>query len=101
MSLIEIWLLSLVGLCCLIISIPDLRPLSYFVDEDHSKLSTLYRLLKLCEIPYQTHFIAISSSCTTTELSIISLSPHCDKNHVIKYCETIYERNGKNIFRSI
>ena len=27
--------------------------------------------------------------------------PHCDKNHVIKYCTTVYERNGKILFWSI
>ena len=42
-----------------------------FVDENHSKLPTLYLLPKLHKIPYKSRFIAISSSCTTTELSII------------------------------
>ena len=42
-----------------------------FVDEDHSKLPTLYWLPKLHKIPYKSSFIANSSSCTTTELSII------------------------------
>ena len=27
--------------------------------------------------------------------------PHCFKNHVIKYWTTVYERNGKRLFRSI
>ena len=27
--------------------------------------------------------------------------PRCNKNHVIKYCTTVYERNGKNLFWSI
>ena len=40
-------------------------------------------------------FIANSSSCTTTELSIILTSCLTTfKNNVIKYCETVYERNG-------
>ena len=39
-----------------------------FVDEDHSKLPTLYLLPKW---PYKSRFIANSSACTTTELSII------------------------------
>ena len=41
-----------------------------FVDEDHSKLPTLYRLPKLHKRLYKSRFIANSSSCTTTELPI-------------------------------
>ena len=73
-----------------------------FVDEDHSKLPTLYWLPKLHKRPYKSRFIANSSACTTTELSILLTS--CltvIKNHVIKYCTTVYERNGKNLFCSI
>ena len=47
-------------------------------------------------------YIANSSSCTTTELSIILTS--CLTaiiNHVIKYCETVFERNDKNLFLSV
>ena len=47
-------------------------------------------------------FIANSSSCTTSELSILLTS--CltlIKNHVIKYCTTDYEKNGENLFWSI
>ena len=41
-------------------------------------------------------FIANSSSCTTTELSIILTSClTAIKNHVIKTYETVLERNGK------
>ena len=43
-----------------------------------------------------------SSACTPTELSILLTS--CltvIKNHVIEYCTTVYERNGKNLFWSI
>ena len=42
-----------------------------FVDEDHSKLPTIYLLPKRYKRPYKSRFIANSSSCTTTELSII------------------------------
>ena len=42
-----------------------------FVDEDHSKLPTLYWLPKLHKRPYKSRFIANSSACTTTELSIL------------------------------
>ena len=59
-----------------------------FVDEDHSKLQSL--------------FIANSSSCTTTDLSILLTSClTAIKDHVIKYCTTAYERNGTKLFWSI
>ena len=73
-----------------------------FVDLDHSKLPTLYWLPKLYIRPYQSRFIANSSACTTTELSILLTSClTAIKNHVIKYCTTVYERNGKKLFWSI
>ena len=69
-----------------------------FVDEDHSKLP----LPKLHKRTYKSRFIANSSACTTTELSIFMTSClTAIKNHVIKYCTTVYERNGKNLFWSI
>ena len=95
-----------------------------FVDEDHSKLPMLYWLPKLHKRPYKFRFIANSSACvlkrvsfgskdctkelkpecacTTTELSILLTSClTAIKNYVIKYCTTVYERNGKNLFWSI
>ena len=73
-----------------------------FVDEDHSKLPTLYWLPKFHKRPYKSRFIANSSACTTTELSILLTSwLTATKNHVIKYCTTVYERNGKKLFWSI
>ena len=49
----------------------------------------------------QHRIIANSSSCTTSELSIILSSFLIPiKNRVIKYCETVFERNGKNLFWS-
>ena len=42
-----------------------------FVDEDHSKLPTLYWLPKLHKRPYKSRFIANSSECTTNEFSIL------------------------------
>ena len=69
-----------------------------FIDEDHSKLPTLYWLLKLHKRPYKSRFIANFSACTITELSILLTSClTAIKNHVIKYCTTVYERNGKKI----
>ena len=45
---------------------------------------------------------ANSNACTTTELSILLTSClTAIKNHVIKYCTTVYERNGKNLFWSV
>ena len=73
-----------------------------FVDEDHSKFPKLYWLPKLHKRPYKSRFIANSSACTTTELSILLTScPIAFKNHVIKYCTTVYERNGNKLFWSI
>ena len=70
-----------------------------FVDEAHSKLPSLYWLPKLHKRPYKSRFIANSSACTTTELSILLTSClTAIKNHVIKYCTTVYGRNGKNHF---
>ena len=48
--------------------------LGLFVDEDYSKLPTLYWLPKLHKRPYKSRFIANSSACTTTELSILLTS---------------------------
>ena len=73
-----------------------------FVDEDPSKLHTLYWLPKLQKRPDKSRFIANSRACTTTELSIIlTYYLTAIKNHVIKYCTTVYERNGKKLFWSI
>ena len=72
------------------------------VDEDQERPPTFYWLPRLHKQPYKYRFIAISSSCTTTELSkwLISCLTTI-RNHVIKYCETVYERSGKNLFWSI
>ena len=70
-----------------------------FIDEDHSKLPTLNWLHKLHKQPYKSRFIANSRACTTTELSILLTSYlTAIQNHVIKYCTTVYERNGKKLF---
>ena len=45
-----------------------------FVDEEHSNLPIIYWLPKLHKRPYKLRFIASSSSCTTTELSILLTS---------------------------
>ena len=60
-----------------------------------------YWLPKLHEGPYKSRLIANSSSFTNTELSIILTSClTAIKTHVIKYCETVFERNDKNQFWS-
>ena len=72
------------------------------VDEDHSKVPTLYWLPKLHKGPNKSRFIANSSACTITELSILLNSClTAIKNHAIKYCTTVYKRNGKKLFWSI
>ena len=73
-----------------------------FVDEDHSKLPTIYWLPKHHKRLYKSRFIANFSSCTTTGLSFL-LTPCLTaiKNHVIKYCTKNYERNDKKLFWSI
>ena len=73
-----------------------------FVDEDLSKLPTLYWLPKLHKRSYKSRFIANSSECTTIESSILLISClTAIKNHFIEYCTTVYESNGKNLFGSI
>ena len=43
-----------------------------------------------------------SSSCMTIELSkLLTSCLTAIKNHLIKYCETVYEREDKNLFWSI
>ena len=65
--------------------------LGMFVDEDHSKLPPLYWLPKLHKRAFKSRFIANSSSCTTTEWSILLTSClTAIKNLVIKYCSTVY-----------
>ena len=52
--------------------------------------------------PISRVLLLTNSACTTTELSILLTSClTAIKNHVIKYCTTVYERNGKNLFWSI
>ena len=70
-----------------------------FADEGHSKHPTLHWLPKLHKRPYKWRYIANHSSCTTTELSILLTSClTAIKNHVIKYCKTVNEINGKKYF---
>ena len=72
---------------------------SVCVKERQDRLPTMYWLPKLHKTPYKARFIANSSSCTTTELSkLLTSCLTAVKNHVIRYCEKVYERSGKNLF---
>ena len=69
--------------------------------ENEDKVPTLYWLPKLHKKPYKARFIANSSSCSATELSkLLTLCLTAVKKHVIKYCEKVYEKSGKNQFWS-
>ena len=75
---------------------------SVCVKERQDRLPTMYWLPKLHKTPYKARFIANSSSCTTTEISkLLTSCLTAVKNHVIRYCEKVYERSGKNLFWSI
>ena len=72
------------------------------VKERQDRLPTMYWFPELQKTPYKARFIANSSSCTTTELSkLLTSCLTAVKNHVIRYCEKVYERSGKNLFWSI
>ena len=65
------------------------------IDEDQERLRTFYWLPKLHKQTYKARFISNSRSCTTTELSkLLTSCITTIKNHVIKYCEKLYERSG-------
>lgn len=67
-----------------------------------NKLPTMYWLPKLHKKPYKARFIANSSSCTTTKLSILLTSCLTKiKEHVKFYCDKAYENSGINLFWSI
>ena len=70
-----------------------------YVRERQDRLPTMYWLPLLHKRPYKARFIANSSSCTTTELSkLLTSCLTAIKAKVIKYCEAVYERSGKNMF---
>ena len=71
------------------------------ISENQKKLPTLYWLSKLHKRQYKSRFIANSSSCTATELSkLLTSCLTAVKNHLIKYYDTCYERDGINRFWS-
>ena len=72
------------------------------IKEKQDKFPTLYWLPKFHKLPYKAHFIANSSSCTTTVLSkLLTSCLTAVKKHWIRYYDTVYERNGINYFWSI
>ena len=74
---------------------------SVCVKERQDRLPTMYWLPKLHKKTYKARFIASSSSCSTTKLSkLLTSCLTAVKNHVIRYCEKVYERSGKNLFWS-
>ena len=74
----------------------------YIKEGIKTKTWVLARLKKGQCLVLEGFDLASSSACTTTELSILLTSClTAIKNHVIKYCTTVYERNGKNLFWSI
>ena len=75
--------------------------LGVFVNEDHSRLPTLYLVPKPHKWPYKTRFIAYFSSCTTELYILLTSCLTTIKNHVIKYCTTVNERNGNKLLWSI
>ena len=70
--------------------------------EDQDKVPTLCWLPGLHRRPYGAGFVANSGSCAAAELSgLLASCLAAVKKHVIKYCEKVYERSGKNLFWSI
>ena len=72
---------------------------SVCVKERQDRLPTMYWLPKLHKRPYKARIIANSSSCPATELSkLLTSCRNAVKNHVIGYCEKVYEWYGKICF---
>ena len=76
---------------------------SVCVKECQDRFPTMYWLPKLHKKKtHKARFIANSGSCTTTELSkLLTSCLTAVKNQVIRYCEKVYERSGKNSFWSV
>ena len=69
------------------------------IKENQDKPPTSYWLPKVHKRPYKSRFIANSSSCTTTVLSKLLTSCHTAvEKHLIRYYDTVYERDGNNYF---
>ena len=65
-------------------------------------LLTWFTENSVCFVSFPRSAFFILCSCTTTELFKLQISCLTTiKNHVIIYCEKVYERSGKNLFWSI
>ena len=63
------------------------------------KLPTMYWIPKLHKSPYKERFIANSTSCTTTNLSILLTSCFTKiKEHVERYADKTSQNSGLNLF---
>ena len=72
------------------------------VNEDQERLPTFSWLPKQHKNHIRLHSLLILAHVTTTELSkLLTSCLTTTKNHIIKYCENVYERSGKNLFWSI
>ena len=70
-----------------------------FFDEDHSRHPTLYWLPKLHKQPYKSRFMANSSACTTTDLSILVTSClTAIKNTSLNIAQQFMKEMVKNYF---
>ena len=62
----------------------------------------MYWIPKLHKSPYKACFIANSTSCTTTSLSVLLTSCLTKiKEHVERYCDKTFQNSGINLFWSI
>ncbi len=69
------------------------------VSGKQDKLPTMYWIPKLHKNPYKARFIANSSACTTTNISkLLTLCLSAIKIHVQKYCHTVSENSGVNLY---
>lgn len=72
------------------------------VDVVQHQLPTMHWIPKLHKNPYKARFIANSTSCTTTKISkLLTSCLTAVKDHVKRYCDTVYNNSGLNIFWSI
>ena len=70
--------------------------------ENQGKVPTLYCLPKLHKKPIKQDLLLILVLVRQQKLSKLLFSYlTAVKKHVIKYCEKVYERSGKNLFWSI
>lgn len=82
--------------------ITNISNLKVQINEKELKLPIMYWIPKLHKKPYKARFIANSTSCTTSKLSILLTSClTAIKTHVIRYCDKVYENTGKHLFWSI